>query len=223
MAKDTIVETGKVFVNPYNFVPFASVQPNRKKIEEWTGDLTGEVECELAIQTPLAIPDSALKEEDERSPKHFRYPFMRRNPQDDNTAFIPGSELRGMIRSVYEAATDSCMGILEDSRLTGRNTEFARECGLIKLDRKKNEWYFYKSEWFLLPSFQSKDYAQGLDQGGMYIEDTASQRRFRQGERIRFDYIERESDTPRGKIKQKIVTRIGKGNNTGYLLIAEIR
>ena len=69
---------------------------------------------------------------------------MRRDPKDDSTAFIPGSEIRGMVRSVYEAATDSCMGILEDEPMNGRSTQFTKYHGLIK--KEVDGWYLYETE-----------------------------------------------------------------------------
>lgn len=83
---------GDRFVNPYNFVP-SEGECDKKKRE--TGILTGKITCTIETLTPLFIPDSQNKE------KFFHYP-------DDEKPVIPGSEIRGTIRSVFETAFKGC-------------------------------------------------------------------------------------------------------------------
>lgn len=105
-------------INPYNFIPFYgdayNDPPKRKKLEEYYPEgeelKTGWLDVELTAKSELIIPDGARYEE---SPdKHKRYRFFR---HPDGGCAIPGSELRGVLRSMYEAASNSCFPfLLED-------------------------------------------------------------------------------------------------------------
>lgn len=91
------------FVNPYTFVELrdkkslCKVSPDEKK-------LTGRISCLLITQTQLSVPDIS-KDHDEHGID--RFPFFRVGGK----AVIPGSGIRGVIRNVYEALTNSCMHI----------------------------------------------------------------------------------------------------------------
>ena len=91
------------FVNPYTFVSLregktpSTISPNDKR-------LSGKITCTLITKTQLAIPDLKNGTTPEGINKH---PFFR----VDGKAVIPGSSIRGVIRNVYEALTNSCMHI----------------------------------------------------------------------------------------------------------------
>ena len=91
------------FVNPYTFVSLRdgktinTVSPNNKKI-------SGKIVCTLTAKTQLAIPDLKNGTTPEGINKH---PFFRVGGK----AVIPGSSIRGVIKNVYEALTNSCMHI----------------------------------------------------------------------------------------------------------------
>ncbi|MBU1487208.1 CRISPR-associated endonuclease Cas1 [bacterium] len=70
--------------------------------------LTGKIECTLKTLSPLIIPDSEVVTENGNG--HKSYQFFRLN----NEIIIPGSEIRGMISSVYEALTNSCFRVVDD-------------------------------------------------------------------------------------------------------------
>lgn len=82
------------FVNPYNFVPLENKCD--KDGNRIVGPLTGKIECTLETLTPVFIPDSQDKG------AFFHYP-------EDEKPVIPGSEIRGTIRSVFEAAFNGCL------------------------------------------------------------------------------------------------------------------
>lgn len=156
------------FVNPYNFVPLKGV--DRKNVAEWRGEkaaqLCGSIHCKLTLKTPLALPDHSHKSIETvivngKEEEHPSYPFMsidgptiedRTEPDAGSNRkfipgserpFIPGSELRGMIRSVYEAATKSCLSVLDDSPLTGRSYD-VKKAGILK--KEGDQWNLYSSE-----------------------------------------------------------------------------
>lgn len=74
--------------------------------------LSGRIRCTLEAVTPLFVSDS---EGVEVSGDHCSFRFYR---QDGRLA-LPASSLRGMVRSLFEAATNSCMILMDrDKRLT---------------------------------------------------------------------------------------------------------
>ena len=111
------------FINPYNFIPF----PEKKAAAYGdTGRHTGVIDYTITAKTPLFIPNSSsdsVFEESEDNKDHKSYDFFsyeelepgKRYDDSFHVPVIPGSEMRGVIRSVYETLTDSCMGILNDS------------------------------------------------------------------------------------------------------------
>ena len=111
------------FLNPYNFVrwlPSSSGDAAGRKdlgrqtppSHECLRGLCGTITCILENVTPLFIPDAEQVNEDEKGHKTFR--FFRLN---DKYA-LPGSSIKGMVRSVFEAVTNSCFYIFEPARLS---------------------------------------------------------------------------------------------------------
>lgn len=95
-----------VFVNPYNFVSVELEQKQEASRPTDEKELhTGILYCALRTKTPLAVPDSGEKISDDKIENHKHYPFFR---YGKGSLVIPGSTLRGAIRSMYEAVTDSC-------------------------------------------------------------------------------------------------------------------
>lgn len=106
------------FLNPYNFVrplPAPGELPDDDPElhllwrcpppphDRYTG-LSGRITCRMTAITPVFVSDSeGVQEENE----HKTYRFF----QVDGQEVIPGSSLRGAIRSVFEAATNSSFGV----------------------------------------------------------------------------------------------------------------
>ncbi len=83
------------------------------------GKLTGRIKCTLKTLTPLIIPDtknSNAFDLQKEHPGHQNFKFFRINDKP----MIPGSELRGMISSVYETLTNSCFRVFEEERYLTR-------------------------------------------------------------------------------------------------------
>ncbi|MDW8147540.1 MAG: TIGR03986 family CRISPR-associated RAMP protein [Roseiflexaceae bacterium] len=107
---------GYRFLNPYNFVrPLETHNPHVAPLlgrcappphDRYIG-LTGRIRCRLTATTPIFVSDSEGVEEEEvaRDKVHRHYHFFR-DPKG-NVA-IPGTSLRGAVRSIFEAATNSC-------------------------------------------------------------------------------------------------------------------
>lgn len=71
--------------------------------------LSGRIQCELEAVTPLFISDSEdiLVQEGHKSYRFFRL---------DNKPALPATSLRGPIRAVFEAVTNSCFAIFKENK-----------------------------------------------------------------------------------------------------------
>lgn len=179
------------FVNPYNFVPADLNKTERSDATNVEGPrMTGYLACGIKCRTPLAIPDVAAKDDTEVK-DHFQYPFIG---AADGTPRIPGSSIRGVVRSVYETITDSCFGTMKkDTVITVRSKE-AFEPGL--LIQEDGEWRLYKAIRHRLPLGECTR---------LTVEDS--------GERVDFQTQDSGKD---------IVTIVKPGTGTaGYLCIGE--
>lgn len=116
-----------VFVNPYNFIKLPE-----EKVKAYTDKdkHSGVIHYTVTTKTPLFIPNSSQDEtfdvkdkdgkriKDHKSYDFFSYTDLSENEKkyNNDTKFyepvIPGSEMRGVIRNVYETLTDSCMSVL---------------------------------------------------------------------------------------------------------------
>lgn len=104
------------FLNPYNFVRTLEVRsPKSASLlgccappphDRFAG-LTGCITCRLTATTPVFVSDSEGSEEEpvDRGKIHRRYRFFR---DPEGNVAIPGTSLRGAVRSIFEAATNSC-------------------------------------------------------------------------------------------------------------------
>ena len=144
MAKnDNYKKINRSFVNPYNFVSINGNQIDRKDVRDvYESDEelhTGYLECELVTRTPLAIPDIS-KNSDIKEYKF--YSIDGKNPA------IPGSSLRGMIRSVYETVTDSCFSTMKENTHLSYHSkpgiQKAYNPGILELQDGK--WILYKAK-----------------------------------------------------------------------------
>jgi CRISPR-associated protein (TIGR03986 family) len=120
-------KSGYRFLNPYNFVRFLGKgkdKPDDPGVtllgrcmppphDRYVG-ITGKITCTIETVTPLFISDSEGISEDPNNHKTYR--FFQINDQYT----IPATALRGMIRSVFEAVTNSCFSILGDVQLDYR-------------------------------------------------------------------------------------------------------
>lgn len=119
------------FHNPYNFIP----APPRNLSHPDLGDsrpadhdtfdrarYSGRIRVRMVVETPLLVPDAAKVDEDENS-KHKTFPLR---VDANGLPAIPASGIRGMLRSAFEAITNSRLGrfsISHRQRLTYRETK----------------------------------------------------------------------------------------------------
>lgn len=121
----------KYFINPYNFIPLSNNPVKKGPVHP--GELTGYIDCQLTLQTPLIVVDTDSKREindNADNPTIFDSVFTI-----DGKMAIPGSELRGMIRSKYETLTNSCLSKIDDElTLYGRGKAGINQPGLLEYE-----------------------------------------------------------------------------------------
>ncbi|WP_333870261.1 TIGR03986 family CRISPR-associated RAMP protein [Desulforamulus putei] len=150
-AQSAGTQDGNQFLNPYNFVRYLD-QPAEAAggphlfwrcqpppHDRFTG-LSGRITCRLVNITPLFISDSHGIEEDGQNDGHKKYRFF----QIDGRKLIPGSSLRGMVRSVYEAATNSCFAVFDDRRLSYRNNRYSAWLVPARIEGSREEGFKLK-------------------------------------------------------------------------------
>jgi len=103
-----------LFFNPYNFVRcLTRERPDNQVLgncpppphDRYVG-LNGRVTCTVESVSPLFISDShQILDEDGHRTRIYRFFTYEGKPA------LPASSLRGMLRSVYEAATNSCFAV----------------------------------------------------------------------------------------------------------------
>ena len=130
-------------INPYNFIPYGGEVERKQRNEETASEplLTGEIKCSLTVKTPLAIPDAEERFMSKECKDHYIYPFMTAG----GVPIIPGSELRGMVRNVYETITNSCFSIINCNILSQRDGQPLKKAGLLQWDDKKKKWQLHEA------------------------------------------------------------------------------
>jgi CRISPR-associated protein (TIGR03986 family) len=124
-----IKRTDTSYVNPYNFV---SIDKTTARTERKTGDLRGIIRCKLETLQPLIIPGEVTNPEQSGQNEHKIYTFFS---YDRKTPVIPGSSLRGMLRSYFEAVTNSCMSTADNENVLYRRTgDNKTQYGIIEGD-----------------------------------------------------------------------------------------
>lgn len=120
------------FLNPYNFVRYG--QPARSFAKDADAILlgrssppphdryvgmSGTIACELETVSPLFIADAEDITPNFKTDGHNAYRFFTYDFGNGPEPAIPASSLRGMLRSIFEAATNSCYAHFDyDRRLS---------------------------------------------------------------------------------------------------------
>ncbi|MCL1791946.1 MAG: TIGR03986 family CRISPR-associated RAMP protein [Peptococcaceae bacterium] len=165
------------FTNPYNFV---SINQDVLRSEPRFGILSGKIACELETLTSLFIPNTTncgtFSKDYGQSYDFFSYEDYS-DLKDLNISgdfarpIIPGSSLRGAIRSAYEAATNGCMSTCDDENTLYRRTIIPSiEYGILEKDKHSNTRVLYeatKKEW-LIGNRGNHQTGEIMD-GGIYL------------------------------------------------------
>jgi len=182
----------KQFINPYNFVQQGE-KPKRIKISEYDSSetVTGCIDCFMEVADKLALPDH--ENVDKNIKKGASYDFYKIN----GVPVVPGSELKGCIRNLYETLTYSCYSVINANTLTKRiavDWKKVSNPGIVKYNDIDNKWYIYPAKkikkenrnsyqecdlvyrsWKSSPTFQKKTGIQYITQS--YALDSANRTR----------------------------------------------
>lgn len=224
MAKTNYRKGSQQFINPYNFVSVDWEQSNKKDIGETHGNITGVMNCRIYTKTPIAIPDTASVNED--AAHHKTYTFMRNT---DGKMMIPGSSLRGVIRSVYETVTDSCFVTSDVKQIITRRADMQmKETGeAYLLVPSGNGWELREADRYLIKindggkhkPFNKPEYRDCVT----WTEDDLKQHKY--GEVISFEPGERYTKIVGNSVINvgTFIRKInGNGSKTGYLYLGEV-
>lgn len=122
------------FINPYTFIPVNG--GNKKSIHEYYNNdselISGKIDCTLITRSQIALCDQV--------PEGV-FDFFNVNGKP----IIPGSSLRGTIRSLYEALTDSCFSSTNDTDKDYFSSRLNKnKCGL--LCTKNGKYVLYEAK-----------------------------------------------------------------------------
>lgn len=218
-------------INPYNFVPIGQ---KCIKAPYQSGSLTGKIHCTLTPKSDFFIPNTSndmCKWEYNKNPKHkveefFSYDNLPENHEINSNNFpdkpvIPGSELRGMVRSMYETFTDSCLSAFENEKQLSSRTSENKSPGLL---------VFHNGEWSLFKAIAYKlNFDDKADKLGYIFKRTENQifdsygNKYDTFSKVRFDSVIVKKKNKRDQdIKVDTVKNFGyNGSKIGYLIIGE--
>lgn len=202
----------KFVINPYTFVRSKKDVKRFKEIEENEKLHTGVISCKLIVKTPLLIPD-VEKATGLTDDKNVEYPFMSIGNSENIRYIIPGSSLRGPIRSTYEALTNSCFVTAGSSQNISTRTKAPFEPGLLmwagnKLVLKPARAYLFK-----VGDYKSN---RNDDTDNVWCIATQEElrRKYRYGDTIYFE----GRTSKKGKY---FVKKVGATLKKGYMYIGE--
>ena len=224
------------FVNPYNFIPLQTKAPERNTVTK--GRYSGVIEYSLLTKTPLFIPNTSSADAFRMNiPEHKSYDFFSYKDLSEETdsaekkyykPVIPGSSVRGVLRSNFEILTNSCMSAIDDDDVLSKRTNETFKQGLLK---KEGENYrLYTAEDHLLRTMGEND----LRDDPHWKDDPAHNNRkcyrqkdLQEGQKVYFIKKARTSTAPNGKsfpvksLALQVSDQAGTGKTVGYVLKGE--
>lgn len=166
-------DPGRTATAPYNFVPLPNkifsveegIEVNGKKVQPWKmhdqfvpGTRSGWIDLKITTLTPLFIRGAAVQTDGEWDRRDTR---LRPEPyvNNDGVPVIPGSSLRGMIRSLVEVLSFSKISPVTDERPFFRTVAkdrigIAYRNRMIHSDQKPQGGYVRKrrNQWVIVPA-----------------------------------------------------------------------
>lgn len=159
------IDKKKQFVNPYQFVPVDFEETPNRESSSNEELVTGYIDCTLYPVGDIFIPNTSNDKVFGGKTTidggyHQEYDFYsyddlsdKVNPEPPLQPIIPASSIRGVIRSMYESLTNSCLSVLSDKPLSSRgipyrHKEVQKQPGLIK--KENGEYVLYQAERYAL-------------------------------------------------------------------------
>jgi len=196
--KERPVESGKYFVNPYAFINIDE-ECVRKPYESYENDgkdelLTGYMVCQITTKTPIFIPniteEYAFKERvgtDKKSYDFFSYDDISEEDRTDKYSkpIIPGSEIRGVIRSAYEAAFNCCMSSVDLERDLYKRTNEPKNPGF--LIRRNGRWVIKPADSKTIKNVNEEKMKTVKEGQGVFVKNINSKKTYVDYNDIIFD------------------------------------
>lgn len=214
------------FVNPYNFFPLKKglEERNRERddvsVDNTIHDkkLTGKIVYTIKTRTPLFIPNTSndryfgiTAEKEDADNYHSSYDFFSytdlsgakgKIDQPFHLPVIPGSEIRGAVRNLYEILTDSCMSSYNDIIFSKRISD-RYQPGLLKKD-SEGKWMLVEAYDYICRDSEDFSIQKYADIGN------------RDGRKVKFNFS--DLNINRGKKAKPIVDISDEGDFEGYLI-----
>lgn len=212
MAKYSYERGKATFVNPYNFVRMDKTKRYKTSDSDKEDEkkLSGVLHCSFETKTPLAIPDVEKVSKSENG--HASYPFYEIN----GVLAVPGSSIRGMLRSMYETLTDSCFVTLTDNESITARTAAKSPFKPGILIKEENSWGLYRAKRYNLYTGKNSEFIVKMDENGRYIEYKKEQ--YRTGEPVDINVHKEECEVKGRKIKKSLVDSVSKTDKRKYFL-----
>ena len=201
------INNSEKYINPYNFISLPK-NCDRQSSKERKGDLTGYIECTLKAETPIMVPDTndiveeqviKVVRDREVVVKHKHFKFFNYGNQKNGyiVPVIPGSEIRGMIRSDYEVFTNSCMSTLnKDINFISRTTEKNGKLPGILVKSEEGNWELFEAKRYNLHTCRRNEGRERRANGNneaVYMVNNKNQiiiggKSFSTGENVKFSF-----------------------------------
>jgi len=215
---------------PYHFVPLSKWV----LLPEWAhlishdipfeDGLCGTIEYTLKNSSPLLVGGNPKKDPDDNTVKWAKDP--------DGKPIIPGSSIKGMLRSVMEIATFSKMGFVDDSAMSYRdfgNTDYTTtlkdtkaQAAWLRYDADKKKWTIKRVSHSLIDDKMLNQYGKQNGITSIDHEMSAVEKysiwTFDNALQIKF-ILKATTNNP----FRKITTEIGSGDTLGNLVFTDPR
>lgn len=220
------------FTNPYNFIPLGT---KRAGAEEEKGALTGTITYSVYTRTPLFIPNTSnsraftllADEKNPVDPEHKIYDFFSYADLSDTShtyekeyhaPIIPGSEIRGMLRSNFEILTNSCMSSLDEDAVLSKRTGHIFTPGLLKKNADGSFSLYEATDylWRTKGENNTQDELQWKDK--YFVRKCYRQKAFLEGEKVYFRIKRRDKGKP---LAMQVSCVWQRGMTTGYIIKGE--
>lgn len=111
-------------INPYNFVPLGEAPVRRTQVPGWRlfgkEACSGRLLCHLIPLGPVFTADHQRSKRTTDVARRELFPFLRNG---DNKPIFQGATLKGMVRAVYEALSNSCLALAARSGTSKRGRD----------------------------------------------------------------------------------------------------
>lgn len=117
------------FINPYIFV---NLPPTRQNSDD---KYTGKIECSMYPRTHLFIPNVTSENcnKEHKSYDFYSYEDLKgKLSSGDFEPVIPGSSIRGEVRSLYEALTNSCLSAIDEDLILNKRIPNPGKAGILE-------------------------------------------------------------------------------------------